>query len=142
MKGLLRMTVNKAKAELREYRVLLKRLAYLHQRHVSIGMSLGMMKFKAANGARNNGLAQRICRAEEKEGAVAREEEYSLRRSEKLRRIIDRRLSALSELDRKILSEKYYKGRTLISISIELCYEYTWLCKLHKQALENYSKIK
>ena len=135
------MTVNEAKAELREYRISSEKLASLHEMHVTKYLNLGMMRFKAGGASRSKALLQRIKRAEKKEKELAAAENYAARHAESVRRTIDRKLSALSELDRKILTEKYYKNRSLIAVSMELCYEYTWLCKLHKKALENYAKL-
>ena len=141
MKGLLRMTVDEAKKELREYRISLEKLAYLHELHVKKYLNLGMMRFKAENGSRSDSLLQRMEKAEKREAELETAEKYAVRHAESVRRTIDRKISKLSELDRKILTEKYYKNRSLIAVSMECCYEYTWLCKLHKKALEKYAEL-
>lgn len=135
------MTVTEAKAELREYRISTERLAELHEMHVTKYLNLGMMRFKAGSGSRSKALFQRMKRAEKREKELAAAEQNALLHAESVRNTIDRKLSELSGLDKKILTEKYYKNRSLIALSMELCYEYTWLCKLHKKALENYAKL-
>lgn len=135
------MTVNEAKSELMTYRVLSEKLAKLHARNVSNHLSLGMMRFRAGDNARSKALLQRIKRAEEREIELQKSEDYTAARIEEVRKTIDRKLELLSELDRKILFEKYLRGRSLIALSMEICYEYTWFCKLHKRALENYAKL-
>lgn len=135
------MTVKDAKNELREYRTMIEKTALTHGMYVTARLNLGMMNFKAGNREITSSFAERMEKAEMRKNKLEKEEIYLIRRSEKIRRTIDRKLNMLSEIDRKILSEKYYKGRSLISLSIEMCYEYTWFCKLHKRALENYASL-
>ena len=135
------MTVKEAKSELMTYRVLSEKLAKLHARNVNNHLNLGMMRFRAGDTGRSKALLQRIREAELREIELQKSEYYTAARIEEVRKTIDRKLLMLSELDRKILYEKYLRGRSLIALSMEICYEYTWFCKLHKRALENYAKL-
>ncbi len=115
------MTINEAKTELREYRILSEKIISLQIRIINAKTKIsGTYKSTAKEEAK---LQELISRATS------------------LRAYVEKKLNSMDKPYGEILHEKYIKNSSLLYVSTKLCYEYTWTCKLHKRALLMYCNI-
>ena len=132
------MNAKMAKAELGEYRKLNELI--ISKQIILANLKIRLVNLKAMKSEKDV-IVQKIQRAEKEFNKRSAELDGLVEKSQSLRKTIDRKLGVMSELSSKILRLKYYNGHTLLLISTLLCYEYTWLCKLHARALGEYASL-
>ena len=86
-------------------------------------------------------IKQKIIRAKSEYKRRSTELEKLVRYSEEIRKTINGKLDRMDSFYSKILRLKYFNGYSLLLMSTLLCYEYTWLCKLHARALKKYASL-
>ena len=132
------MNAKMAKTELSEYRKLNELI--ISKQIILANLKIRLVNLQATKSEKDV-IIQKINRAEMEFKKRSTELERLVQKSQALRKTIDRKLGAMNELNSKILRLKYCNGYTLLLISTLLCYEYTWLCKLHARALEEYALL-
>ena len=132
------MNTAQAKAELREYRKLNELI--ISKQIIFAKLKIRMTNLKAMNSPRET-IKQKIIRAEREYERRSIELENLVTYSENLRKKINAKLEQMDSFYSKILRLKYFNGYSLLLMSTLLCYEYTWLCKLHARAVKKYASI-
>ena len=132
------MNTAQAKTELREYRKLNELI--ISKQIIFAKLKIRMENLKAMNSEKEL-IKQKIIRAEKEYERRSTELENLVIYSENLRKTINGKLEQMDSFYSKILRLKYFNGYSLLLMSTLLCYEYTWLCKLHAKALKKYSSI-
>ena len=132
------MNTTQAKTELREYRRLNELI--ISKQIIFAKLKIRMENLKAMNSEKEI-IKQKIIRAESEYERRSTELEKLVRYSEEIRKTINRKLDRMDSFYSKILRLKYFNGYSLLLMSTLLCYEYTWLCKLHARAVKKYASI-
>lgn len=132
------MNTTQAKTELREYRKLNELI--ISKQIIFAKLKIRIENLKAMNSEKEI-IKQKIIRAESEYERRSTELEKLVRYSEEIRKTINGKLDRMDSFYSKILRLKYFNGYSLLLMSTLLCYEYTWLCKLHARAVKKYASI-
>lgn len=136
------MTISQAKAELKSYRHNLLRIARKQEDIIALRsrseLVMRTFRHEAVQHSHDPHAAEeRIARLLE----LQRQQNELFLHTEARRIAVEQKIDALEQPYQNILYLHYIRDWSFTKISMEINYEYTWLCKLHAKAVQLYAKL-